>query len=366
MVMVFLDIEKAYDSLDRSKVWDTLQKKGVEKQTVARIKEMYQGSVSCVKIGGERSNWLRQRSGLKQGSALSPLLFICVMDEIMVEVAARTREKHMRAMVFADDVMMWGNTEAEVQERLNVWIEVVEQYSLKFNAQKCEMMVTTRNKERVTTDIRIGGEVLKKVESFKYLGSVIEESGRNDKEISERGRQAHGFLQSVRGLVWSRDVPQKSKQVLYRTYYVPILTYASETWVMKKRQVSRIQACEMKFQRSRLGITRRDRVRNETVREMVKEKPLQETIEKSRMCWYGHVKRMQDDRIPRRTHEMEMEGKRPRGRPRDRWIVGVKEEVQKRGEEWDRVKSERWWEDRKRWRGFCSKQTQPGAGNCRR
>lgn len=271
----------------------------------------------------------------------------------------------MKAMVFADDVMVWGNEENEVQERLRVWEEVVEQFGLKFNAKKCEVMVTTRKKMRVPTDIVMGGEVLKKVESFKYLGSIIEENGRNDKEINERGRQAHGFLQSVRSLVWSKSVPQRSKQVMFRAYYAPILTYASETWVMKKRQVSRIQACEMKFQRSRLGITRMDRVRNEKVREVLKEQPLQMTIEESRLRWYGHLKRMEDDRIPKVTHEMVMGGKRPRGRPRDRWIVGVKESVQKRGEEWDRVEREKWWENRRRWRGLCSKQTQPVVGNCR-
>lgn len=36
--------------------------------------------------------------------------------------------------------------------------------------------------------------------------------------------------------MWSKDVPQKSKGVLHQNYYVPILTYASETWVTKKKR----------------------------------------------------------------------------------------------------------------------------------
>ena len=366
LLMAFLDIEKAYDSVCREKVWKAMENMGVEKGTVGRVKEMYCGSVSCVKVGGERTDWFRQMSGLKQGSALSPLLFIVVMDEVMTRIAGKIGEDKMKAMVFADDLMVWGNKEEEIQEQLKAWEETVGEYGWKFNISKCEILLTTRKKDRPMSGITLGGGQLKKVESLKYLGSIVEENGRNDKEITERGRQAEAFLRSIRSLVWNKDVPQKSKEVLYRSYYIPILTYASETWTMKKRDISRIQAGEMKFLRSRIGVTRRDRVRNEKVREMVKEEPLQGRIETSRLRWYGHLKRMDEKKIPKRIHEMQMQKKRPRGRPRDRWLKGVEECVKKRGEDWTRVTAERWWEERTKWRGLCSKQTQPGAGNCTR
>lgn len=120
-------------------------------------------------------------------------------------------------------------------------------------------------------------EGLRKVDSFKYWGSVTEENGRNE-EISEKERQANTFLQSVRSLVWSREVPWECKKVIYETQCVPILTYASETWTVKGRDVSKIQATEMKFLRSRVGLTRMIRKRNEEVRVLVKEEPLQERI----------------------------------------------------------------------------------------
>ena len=83
LIMAFLDLEKAYDSVCRRKVWYALERKGVGSETISRVKEMYDGSVSCVKEGSERTDWFEQRSGLKQGSTLSPLLFIVTMDEIL-------------------------------------------------------------------------------------------------------------------------------------------------------------------------------------------------------------------------------------------------------------------------------------------
>ena len=364
LILAFLDMEKAYDCVCRSKVWEALISKGVGRCTVNRVREMYRGSRSCVKVGSERTDWIEQRSGLKQGSAISPLLFIAVMDEVMIKVARRIGEENMKVMAFADDLMIWGNEEEEVQRQLDVWVEISGLYGMKFNANKSEYMVTTRKKERPFSGLQIGQEWMKRVNSYKYLGSVVEENGKCAGDISERGRQAEAFLRSVRSLVWNKDVPQKSKRIIYRSYYVPILTYASETWTMKKRDESKIQASEMKFLRSTIRVTRRDRIRNVKIREMLKEEPLQEKIQTSRLKWYGHVKRMGEDRLPRKAHETEMKGKRPRGKPRDRWLKGVEESVQKKGVDWSRVVAERWWEDRRKWRGLCAMQTRPVAGNC--
>lgn len=358
LVMVFLDMEKAYDSVSRNKVWEALRRKKVEKDTIRRVREMYEGSESCVKVGVERSGWLRQESGLRQGSALSPLLFIVVMDELMERVARRIGEDKMKVMAFADDLMLWGSREEEVQVQLDAWIEEGTHYGMKFNAKKSEYMVTTRDKGRVGGRVMLGEEEMRRVSHFKYLGSVIEEEGRIDREINERGRQAGAFMRATGTLVRSSWVPQKSKKVIYRNYYVPILIYGAETWTMGGRDKSRVQAGEMRFLRSRIGVTRRDRMRNEDIRNRVGEEPLIDEIEKRRLKWYGHMKRMSDSRLPKMMHEREMEGSRARGRPRRRWIGGVMEAVERREADWGSVVRERWWEDRRRWRGLCAKQTQ--------
>jgi hypothetical protein len=62
---------------------------------------------------------------------------------------------------------------------------------------------------------------------------------------------------------------------------------------------NRITAAEMKFLRRSLGRTRRDRCRNATVRQQLKQECLMDGIERKKLRWYGQVVRMAEDRKPR-------------------------------------------------------------------
>jgi hypothetical protein len=91
---------------------------------------------------------------------------------------------------------------------------------------------------------------------------------------------------------------------------------------MNSNNQSAIQASEMRFLRKIEGKTRRDRIRNEIIRETVGVQPIQEYVERSQLRWYGHINRMDDKRIVKRVCEAREIGKKPRGRPRKTWKEG--------------------------------------------
>jgi hypothetical protein len=67
---------------------------------------------------------------------------------------------------------------------------------------------------------------------------------------------------------------------------------------------------EMKFLRGILGKARRDKIKNNNIREQLKVDDIKHDMERNRLKWYGHVMRMADERIPKKDAGVEIEGKK--------------------------------------------------------
>ncbi|TWW56216.1 hypothetical protein D4764_08G0002030 [Takifugu flavidus] len=112
---------------------------------------------------------------------------------------------------------------------------------------------------------------------------------------------------------------QKAKLLIYRSIFVPTLTYGHELWVMTERTRSRVQAAEMSFLRRVAGLSLRDRVRSSAIREELGVKLLLLRVERSQMRWLGHLVRMSPGRLPGEVFRACPCGRKPPGRPRTRW-----------------------------------------------
>ena len=108
----------------------------------------------------------------------------------------------------------------------------------------------------------------------------------------------------------------------------------------------------MRVLRLILGVTRRDRIRNDVIRERLNITSVLKIIERSKLRWYGHVKRMEESRYPRKYLDWIPQGRRPVGRPRKRWIQGIEDAVQKRGRSLEEINQEEDYHDRLLWRRF--------------
>jgi len=104
-----------------------------------------------------------------------------------------------------------------------------------------------------------------------------------------------------------------------------VLTYASETWTLTKRDRKQFNVFERKVCRRILDQVygnEKENWRILTNKEMyanVKKPTIIETIRLNRLRWFGHVQRMVENRIPKRVLYMNMGTTRLRGRPRNRW-----------------------------------------------
>ena len=83
--MAFVDLEKAFDRVPRKVIWWALKKLGVDEWIVCLVLGIYSNARSCVRVGEGYSEEFEVKVGVHQGSVLSPLLFIIVLEELSCE-----------------------------------------------------------------------------------------------------------------------------------------------------------------------------------------------------------------------------------------------------------------------------------------
>ncbi|KAK7896322.1 hypothetical protein WMY93_021647 [Mugilogobius chulae] len=320
--MCFVDLEKAFDRVPRGVLWGVLREYGVRGPLLRAVRSLYDRSRSCVRIAGSKSDLFPVHVGLRQGCPLSPVLFIVFMDRISRRSqgpeGVQFGDHRISSLLFADDVVLMASSNQDLQHALGRFAAECEAAEMKISSSKSEAMVLDRKK--VLCPLQVGGESLPQVEEFKYLGVLFTSEGRMEREIDRRIGAASAVMRSLyRTVVVKKELSRKAKLSIYRSIYVPTLTYGHELWVMTERTRSRIQAVEMSFLRRVAGRSLRDRVRSSVTREELGVEPLLLHVERSQLRWLGHLFRMPPGRLPREVFRACPTGRRPRGRPRTRW-----------------------------------------------
>ena len=104
---VFVDLEKAFDCVPREVIEWALRRQRVPEKLVRMVMLLYEGTTSRVKTVVGKSEKFKIGVGVHQGSALSPLLFIAVMEEAIKEFHG----EGLFELLYADDLVLTGRQE---------------------------------------------------------------------------------------------------------------------------------------------------------------------------------------------------------------------------------------------------------------
>jgi len=134
----FVDLEKAVDRVPREVISCAMRKLGVEEWLVSAVMSMYTGVKTVVRTVYGNSKSFEVKVGMQQGSALSPLLFVIVMEAISREF----RVSLPWELLYADDLAVISETEEELIKRRNEWKDDVESKSMRVSMNKTKLMIS--------------------------------------------------------------------------------------------------------------------------------------------------------------------------------------------------------------------------------
>ena len=264
-----------------------MRERNVPEKSVKLIQDMYRGCQTKVRSAAGESGSFNMDVGLHQGSALSPYLFLILMDVLTEGV----RKEIPESMMFADDIVLCGGREVDMTEYLDTWRKSLEERGMRISRPKTQYMDFNfvQNQQGNREPVMILGRNWKEL-----LTSNTSERVWKRKVVWKLGSQKRvgagwGNWKKCSGVLCDRRMPVKLKGKVYKTVIRPAMLYGAETWATTKRQEKQIEGTEMRMLRWMCGVTRKDKIRNEHIRGTTRvaqasKKDHREKIELVRAC----------------------------------------------------------------------------------
>ena len=177
LYLAMIDFSKAYDSVDRKKMIETMREYRINIRVIEMIVQLYSKDSTTIKLGGLEEK-IRVTSGIRQGCCISTLLFKMITFKIIEEL----REKGVKYQVdkyngnsvwLADDSTLIAGSKRNMQTNIRILKKKALEYGLRMNDSKSKI-IQVRGTEKAK---KIEG--LEVVETVKYLGVTLGGVGRD-------------------------------------------------------------------------------------------------------------------------------------------------------------------------------------------
>ncbi|VDO80739.1 unnamed protein product [Schistosoma margrebowiei] len=204
--------------------------------------------------------------------------------------------------------------------------------------------------------ITLDGETLEDVESFTYLGCIIDEQGGSNADVKARiGKARVAFLQ-LKNIWNSKQLSTNIKVRIFNTNVMAVLLFGAENWRTTTTTIKKVQVFINSCLRKILNIHWPDTISNSLLWERTNQLPAEEEIRKRQWKWIGHTLRKSSNCITRQTLTWNPEGKRKRGRSKNTLRRILEADMKRMNRNWKEL--ERIVQDRVGWRmlvsGLCS------------
>ena len=211
-----------------------------------------------------------------------------------------------------------------MQRKTNELNKISQKVGLRIHAGKTKVLKT---EDTINGPITLENTPLEYVESFTYLGSIIDRQGGTDADVVARIAKARTALVQFNKVWKASKISRKTKLRLFNSNVKSVLLYECETWKTTMGVIMRVQTFINRCLRRIMKIGWEDRVKNEDLWERTGHSPVEIEIGRRRWRWIGHTLRKPRKNIARHALQLNPQGKRGRGRPRETWRRCVERET---------------------------------------
>ena len=340
-VFSFIDFSKAFDSINREKMFKILKAYDVPPNLLKTIIAMYSNTRAKVVSPDGETDLFDIIMGVLQGDTLAPFLFVIVLDYAMRKAiegkeesygftieARKSRRIPARTVTdldFADDIALISDLVSEAQELLLSVEKECNKVGLQINAEKTKFM-----SYNITEDIelKLGDDtIIKRAETgtkeqdFKYLGSWVDNSY---KDLKVRKALAWSALHKM-DTIWNSILSRRSKINLFRATVESVLLYGCETWTLNKKMNKSLDGCCTRMLRKVQDISWKQHLTNiELYNGLPK---ISDVIRGRRLKFAGHSYRQYGDPVSELVLWQPKHGTRKRGCPAKTFTDILKEDT---------------------------------------
>jgi len=256
LYVVFVDLTKAFDTVNRDGLWHILKKLGCPEKFVIVVKSLHDGMVARVLDQGSFSATFNVSNGIKRGCVLAPTLF-SIMFAMLIRDAfhdtddagiylkyrtdgrifnlrrlgAKTKvaQTLIRELLFADECAIMAHTLEHIQKLMDCFANAAKHFGLTISLKKTEVMLQPRlGSSPPKPDVLVNDTPLNVVDKFCYLGSVLSQNVEINDDITRRISAASAAFGRLESRLWKeRGVCVSTKVAVYKAVVIAALLLAA-------------------------------------------------------------------------------------------------------------------------------------------
>ena len=332
LYMIFIDLTKAFDSVNRQGLWSVLRRIGCPDKFVKIIQSFHDGMKGQVIDNGEMSDAFTVINGTKQGCVLAPMLFTIYFSMMLLvafkdcdvgipiryrtdggafnlrrlQSKTKTKLAILRDLLYADDCALLAHSLTEAQLLFDRFQSAASRFGLTVSLKKTEVMALPPSLPPPV--IQAGGAALQSTVKFCYLGSFVTADVSIDAEVTSRLAKASASFGRLSSRLWNdHGIRLDTKIAVYKAAVLTTLLYGSETWTVYRRHVIKLDQFHMRCLRQIAHVKWQDMTPNTEVLKICNITGIEALLAGTRLRWAGHVARMEDDRLPKQAFFSELQ-----------------------------------------------------------